>query len=468
MSPLQSLARLSRAELEAYTFQLEKLLGRKRCLESGGRSAKRIDFKQYGARKIALKLAYQGWCFPAGFTAQPGDFAIPTEAKAGPHSFRSVESALFFALEKVKLVPCLHWLDDGSAPETTKVSPNRPLQSELFGEIWSSQGWQYSRGGRTDKGVSAVGQVVSLLVRCPPPNSGKLFYDYIRLLNKALPESVRIYAWAPVHDDFSARFSARSRTYKYFIPNMFSEEGLCSMKAAAKMMIGRHDFGNFCKFDAETTKGNTERVVLRCAVDLIRDPIIERLCPRGILEFTVEGQAFLYHQVRFMVAVLLEIGRGTESLDLVRSLLGLDGYARLDPKPQYVLAPECPLVLWNVDYGDQEPEWRYALSSSEMSKPDFEAAYPVDLVRSALCQWYTDLTKITFHGSFLSRLLQSCSNSDDAARELVDSLLGHTPQIIFPHMMDPKMHIPIKKRSSTGLNSEERMQKVSRMLERKK
>jgi tRNA pseudouridine38/39 synthase len=468
MSPWQSLARLSRAELEAYVLQLEQLLGSKRRLDCSKRAAKPIDFRHYGARKIALKLAYQGWSFPAGFAAQPDDFLPALQAGLEPGTFRSVESALFYALEKVKLVPSLHWFERNSGTESVRVSPNQPLQSEIFGDAWSSQGWQYSRGGRTDKGVSAVGQVVSLLVRCPPPNSGQKFYDYIHILNRALPSAVRVYAWAPVDHAFSARFSARSRTYKYFVPNFFSEESLSKMNAAAKMMIGRHDFGNFCKFDAETTKGNTERVVMRCSIDIVCDPILERLCPRGLLEFTIEGQAFLYHQVRFMVAVLLEIGRGTESVELIHRLLGICGEARMDPKPQYVQAPEHPLVLWNVDYGEHEPEWIYASSSPEKNRVDLSGASFLDLIRTTFCQWYTDLTKVAFNGALLSRLLRSDLSSKDAAGELSNSIWSRAPQTLFPHMMDPKMYTPIEKRSSSGLDTSERMRKVDRVLKRAK
>lgn len=42
--------------------------------------------------------------------------------------------------------------------------------------------------------------------------------NYCSILNKVLPDNIQCVAWAPVHDNFSARFDCTSRTYKYFFP----------------------------------------------------------------------------------------------------------------------------------------------------------------------------------------------------------------------------------------------------------
>ncbi len=69
--------------------------------------------------------------------------------------------------------------------------------------------------------------------------------DYVRSLNKVLPEDIRIVAWSPVAADFDARFNALARTYKYY----FLRDGLDvdKMRQAAKLLEGEHDFRNFCK-----------------------------------------------------------------------------------------------------------------------------------------------------------------------------------------------------------------------------
>lgn len=161
----------------------------------------------------------------------------------------------------------------------------------------------YSRCGRTDKGVSALRQVVGLRVRSNrplsdkdrqlPDNDGQLpisrptpaegdgegeegeeaeaaearlqediwaqdfdtstegEIEYCTILNRVLPKEIRALAWVPVPPGFNARFCASSRTYRYFFP----AEGLdvTAMAEAAKRLVGEHDFRNLCKIDVTKT-----------------------------------------------------------------------------------------------------------------------------------------------------------------------------------------------------------------------
>ncbi|KAE9457478.1 hypothetical protein C3L33_10628, partial [Rhododendron williamsianum] len=61
----------------------------------------------------------------------------------------------------------------------------------------------------------------------------------------------------------------------------------------------------------------------------------------------IKGTAFLWHQVRCMVAVLFLIGQGLESPNVVDALLDVD---RTPRKPQYRIAPEIPLVLQSCKF----------------------------------------------------------------------------------------------------------------------
>ena len=145
-------------------------------------------------------------------------------------------------------------------------------------------------GGRTDKGVSGLGQVVSLRLRSNlTSGEGVVGYvpasdtaaaakvaakaaatagkdggsggsggsgskpelDYCKILNAVLPEDIRVTAWHPVDADFSARFSAGSRTYKYFFPR--GRLDIDAMRAAASRLVGEHDLRNFCKIDPSVT-----------------------------------------------------------------------------------------------------------------------------------------------------------------------------------------------------------------------
>ena len=462
------LARMTRTELEAYAAELERRLGgdavapRAAPLRRQRPPQREIDFRRYGVRQIALKLAYQGWAFPSGFAAQPNDFAWRTSPRCEPN-FPSVESALFYALERVRLVPPLEQAlapppPSSSSESALAVSPNRAFAADKYGEAWAHRGWRYSRGGRTDKGVSALGQVVSLQVRArDADDSASGDYDYALLLNKVLPESVRVYAWAPVSTDFSARFSACSREYRYAVPAVFPAAAVERMQQAAACMVGRHDFANFCKYDAENTRGNTERVVLACRVELHGTAAT---WPRGLLSITVEAQAFLYHQVRCMVAVLLEVGRGTETVDTVRQLLNADPHAAVvDRKPQYAWAPETPLALWDVRYGEREPPWRLHASASSETESSWRSVRA--LRESTAQQWYAHACRMAHSAALLERALQATRAPTEADAQ--------TPGIqlhdYFPCMVPQSRHTPLMQRHVTGLNRLERQRKAQRLLQ---
>lgn len=57
---------------------------------------------------------------------------------------------------------------------------------------------------------------------------------------------------------------------------------------------------------------------------------------------TIEGNAFLWHQIRYMMAVLFLIGRGDEEPDVIEKLL-----LKTDGRPNIMMAPDYPLVLWD-------------------------------------------------------------------------------------------------------------------------
>jgi len=117
----------------------------------------------------------------------------------------------------------------------------------------------YSRCGRTDKGVSACGNVIALNIRSNLDGKKKKEYPYLLMLNGYLPKDVRLLASAIVPDDFSARFDCRRREYKYFFPR--GNLNIDKIRKAAKLFIGIHDFRNFCKIDVVTTTNFIRNIV---------------------------------------------------------------------------------------------------------------------------------------------------------------------------------------------------------------
>ncbi|KAM0871277.1 hypothetical protein ACQ4PT_039514 [Festuca glaucescens] len=249
-------------------------------------------------RLVALKIMYFGQRF----------YGFASEAQTEP----TIESEVFKALERARLL------------------------------VSSRKESCYSRCGRTDKGVSATGQVISLYLRSNMRDAGgnvldeRSEIDYVRVLNKILPRDIRVIGWCPVAADFLARFSCLGREYKY----LFWKGGLdtSKMQKAASKFIGEHDFRNFCKMDAVNVSNYKRRIT-----DFDISAYDQRLnFDDELWAMTIKGSAFLWHQVRCMVAVLFLIGQGLESTFVVDSLLDITKTPR---KPQYTMAPELPLIL---------------------------------------------------------------------------------------------------------------------------
>ncbi len=174
--------------------------------------------------------------------------------------------------------------------------------------------------GRTDAGVHALAQAAHVrLERSPPVERLPL------ALNTFLPATVRVCGALEVPADFHARFSSRGKRYVYRIrtgrvPHPLLRRyahwvrgplDLAAMRAAARHLIGRHDFSAFA-----TNPGHPRR---RPAVRTVRSLHVWRRKEDVVV--AVGGDGFLYNQVRAMAGTLLEVGRGRWAPDLVRAIL---------------------------------------------------------------------------------------------------------------------------------------------------
>lgn len=179
---------------------------------------------------------------------------------------------------------------------------------------------KYRVAARTDRGASALGQVVALDLLKKPD---------IQALNSHLPEDIKILSACEVNSDFDPRRDARSKHYRYKceLPPNFD---LKSTRRAAKMFEGVHDFKNFCKRErGRTTVGEIKSV---------------RITARDGLTFDFVAPSFLWQQVRRIVKALLAVGAGEISLPELE--LRLDGKVDKGMQP----APAGGLVLIAVDY----------------------------------------------------------------------------------------------------------------------
>lgn len=274
-----------------------------------------IDPARYYTRFIALKFAYLGQQYNGYEHANGNATPLPT-----------VEEVLWKALRKTRLI-----FPANPASEDF-VEKAGPRSFQPYTVDWD--GCEYSKAGRTDRGVSAFGQVIGLRVRSsrpkfhpkPPKAPGKNNGDgedevenealkdtppdkdwddisdelpYVTLLNSVLPEDIRIMAWCPhPPEGFDARFSCRERQYKYFFtqpaftptpgalglerragakngaPGSKYREGwlnIDAMREAAKHFEGRRDFRNFCTLDLTKQISVFERMIYRADIELV-DP----------------------------------------------------------------------------------------------------------------------------------------------------------------------------------------------------
>lgn len=339
-----------------------------------------FDPSRYSTRLIALKLAYLGGAYN-GFEHQGNPTPLPT-----------VEEKLFEAFLKCCLVGPLESDSGDSSDEPGSLV-----------RLWPGEEiTQYSKAGRTDRGVSAFGQVVGIRVRSNRPlptktehsvdrksekcTEGSLlptpaeFDDvtdevpYVQNLNRLLPPDIRILAWAPSPPpDFSARFNCRGRHYKYFFSNpaipprtgaFDGKLDIARMREAATYFLGEHDYRNFCKLDPSKQINNFRRIIYESSIEEVptaaatgttvsTDPT--QSSPK-MYYFNLRGSAFLWHQVRHMMAILFLIGQRLEEPSVIKELLNTEKNPR---KPQYEMADDMPLVLWDCYFPEGELDWEY-------------------------------------------------------------------------------------------------------------
>ncbi|MDE2516930.1 MAG: tRNA pseudouridine(38-40) synthase TruA [Rhodospirillales bacterium] len=201
--------------------------------------------------------------------------------------------------------------------------------------------------GRTDAGVHASAQVVQLDL--PAPIAARQVRDALNFHMK--PHAVAVLAAVQAPPGWNARFSATARHYRYRILNRRARPALdlgrvwhvpapldaAAMAAAARHLLGRHDFTSFragaCQ--AKSPLRTLDRLDVTAADD--------------ILTIEATARSFLHHQVRNMVGSLKLVGEGRWPASHLRAVLAARDRAAAGPT-----APPDGLCLTGVRY-DPDP-----------------------------------------------------------------------------------------------------------------
>lgn len=164
------------------------------------------------------------------------------------------------------------------------------------------------------------------------------------------------------------------------------------MQRAANYLIGEHDFYNFCKPDKDKT---TVRRVIKTEV----------IAPSGdtsldMCKLIITGQSFIWHQIRCIAAILILIGKELEDPEIILELLDTKKNPRsarivyktlisvftsmhfasttlfFYRKPQYSMAVDYPLVLYDVQYPESENIcWQYPKNSTNVVLSDLQTMW---------------------------------------------------------------------------------------------
>ncbi|KAL8682073.1 MAG: hypothetical protein Q9186_001862 [Xanthomendoza sp. 1 TL-2023] len=354
------------------------------------RSNRHFDPSKYSTRHIALKFAYLGQRYNGLEYHANNNTRHPT-----------IEEEMWKALDKAKLI--------FPTPNTTlkEGEPN-----------W--EGCEYSKSGRTDKGVSAFGQVIGIRVRSNrpletrdverEPVNGKeeieneesdresedaTAFDpikdeipYPQILNRLLPPEIRVLAWCPSPPaDFSARFSCGERCYKYFFtqpaftPTVRPEGNLSTtslhgrpregwldieaMEEAARKFEGSHDFRNFCKVDASKQIDNFRRVINSASIEGVKPNAIRATNSDETTAPATSSTPKMYaFKVRGSGFLWHQVRHMVAILFLVGQ--GLETPSLIEEllnvqknpgKPTYDMADAAPLVLEECNFPSAELHW---------------------------------------------------------------------------------------------------------------
>ncbi|XP_015221503.1 pseudouridylate synthase 1 homolog isoform X2 [Lepisosteus oculatus] len=262
--------------------------------------------KKLPKRKVVLLMAYSGKGYH-GMQRNPGS-----------SQFKTIEDELVTALVKSGCIPENHGTD------MKKMS--------------------FQRCARTDKGVSAAGQVVSLKLW--------LIDDILEKINRHLPSQIKVLGLKRVTGGFNSKNKCDARTYSYMLPTVafahkdkdqqdssyrLSKETLERANKLFSCYKGTHNFHNFT-----SQKGPRDPSARRYIMEMFcEEPFVRQGLEFAVIK--VKGQSFMMHQIRKMIGLVIAVVRGYAGEDTLERSWG-------EKKVDIPKAPGLGLVLEQVHF----------------------------------------------------------------------------------------------------------------------
>ncbi len=199
---------------------------------------------------------------------------------------------------------------DGSAYHGFQKQKNNVAVQNILEDVLSKlcgENIIIAGSGRTDAGVHAYGQTISLVTKGNIPCA-----NIIRASKKMLPPDIVIISAEEVAEGFHARYSAKWKRYQYrIVENAYDSPfevkyawqmrehlNINAMNEAAKYLLGTHNFSAFRS--SGSIEGNPVKTMYEAKWER----------KNGELLFTIAGDGFLYHMVRNLVWSLVQVGLG--------------------------------------------------------------------------------------------------------------------------------------------------------------
>lgn len=260
----------------------------------------------------------------------------------------------------------------------------------------------YQRAARTDKGVSAARQVVSLKILANE--------SFIEDVNKHLPQEIRVFAFHRVTKSFDAKCSCSGRSYEYLVPSFafapskdimdpsyrLPDSQLKLINDLLQNYIGTHNFHNYTSGKRFTDKSAVRYITGFKACN----PLIVR--GQEFIAIEVSGQSFMIHQIRKMIGLVIAICRNYCTIDVLNQ-------SWKELKLDIPKAPGLGLLLNKVYYnqynkkfcssGERNPlTWEEADLEVEKFKIEkiWHSIIDEEIKKSSLVQWLKTLNNHTY------------------------------------------------------------------------